>query len=208
MRNPHRKSAPHVPIAQTCSPPQSNSDFPWTPLSLDLPKLSCSLMMPKAGAPRALTTSLGCAWPRVLIHSKDDIRLVGFIAIRPNCTLGGHPKHVHSELVAHCTITGGRIAVHSKDAIRLAMLLALCPNFTLGGRPKAFIMDANKQTVCAPQAVSAHHMFRSHKHDSCRDRPLDSRGLPCSLAYPGSSCNLMTSAAWAPRGFATSLNCA
>ena len=128
----------------------STSEFPWTPLSLDLPKLSCSRMMPKAGTPRALTISLGCAWPRDLTHSKDDIRLIGFITIRPHYTLGGHSKRVHFELVVHCAITGGCIAVHSKDAIRLAMLLALCPNLHWTAAQKHSLWrPMNKQYVHA-----------------------------------------------------------
>ena len=137
-----------------------------------------------------LETPLGCAWPRAMPHAKGAIRRIGLIAIRPNCTLGDHPKDVHFELVVHCKINGGRIVVHSKDAIRLAMPLALRPNITLGSHPKSFITENNKQTICAPLTVSARHVFRSHKLDSCRDRLLNSRRLPCSLAFHRSSCSL------------------
>ena len=92
--------------------------------------------------PSALATSLGCAWPRVLNHSKDAMRRIGLIAIRQSSDWD-HPKDIHSNLVAHCKVNGGWPVVHSKDEIRLARPLGLRPKFTLDGHPKASITETN-----------------------------------------------------------------
>ena len=93
---------------KTCSPPQPTSELQRIPLLLDLPKLSCSLMMLNAKAPRVLAISLGVEWMTPRPDSfQRCMRLNGFIAMQPNCTAGGQPKDVHSELVVHCKDNGG-----------------------------------------------------------------------------------------------------